>query len=233
MRKKRQPVGQSKQQIGYWLGTERKMDGKKVWISIEGTIGAGKSTVMEKLKGEDFFIAEEPVSKVGPLLELYYTNPKTFAFIIQCRFFAERIKTIRQSLSQSDFIVSERSPITDYLFWNVQLKQNHIDSIVHSVYHDMWTEWQNLLDNRSPTMFIYLKCSLDTSMTRIHTRNRAGEDQIKEEYQKTIIDEHDSMFSGSSVAMPNGTQVPCFTIDAEQSTDEIVEQIKKLINVYV
>ena len=63
-----------------------------VLISVEGNIGAGKSTLIEFLKKRGFIVKPEPVidwtiaSTNGTtinVLEEYYKNPKKYCFCLQ------------------------------------------------------------------------------------------------------------------------------------------------------
>jgi deoxyadenosine/deoxycytidine kinase len=83
---------------------------------------------------------------------------------------------------------------------------------------DMWQEWQQLLPMRRPTLFIYLKTSVDTCMKRMAERNRDAESGVPREYQAKLIAEHERVFcNGNTVLLPDGSRVPCIVVDGEQN----------------
>jgi deoxyadenosine/deoxycytidine kinase len=190
-----------------------------MWCSIEGGIGAGKTTFIEKvvpkLLNDPIVIIPEPVEEweKSGILAKSYTDP-TYTFPAQCTFFTSRIKAFRQRYNVNALNVSERSPFSDKLFWNIQ----NNEPLLHTAYMDMWAEWQNLMPVRRPDIFIYLKSSTKTAMDRISERNRSAEDGIEESYLSRLNKEHDLfLLDPLGVLMPNGARVPCMVIDSEEN----------------
>lgn len=186
---------------------------------MEGGVAGGKTTFLEKVlphMTHKCAIVPEPVEEweqSGVLKRSYEDN--NFKFAAQCVFFSSRIRKFR-SVYRRDrkLYISERSPFSDKLFWNVNCDN---DEDLHTAYMDMWKEWQRLLPISKPKLFIYLKTSVDTCMARMHERNRDAESTVSREYQAKIIAEHDRVFAGDLVSLPDGTVVPCIIIDGEQN----------------
>jgi len=184
-----------------------------MWVSLEGLISSGKSTLVEKVISqiENVQIIPEPVEEweTSGLLKKSYTDPM-YTFPAQCEFFCSRIRTFRRLYDPNKINVSERSPFSDTFFWNIQ----SVDPLLHATYHGMWKEWQNLLPKRNPDLFIYLVTSTDNCMGRIKERGRSSEQGISRAYMEKLRDQHDMHLSGSVVKMPDGTLVPSITIDS-------------------
>ena len=90
------------------------MDKIKI-ISIEGNIGAGKSTILNYLKEhyanhELITFVEEPVDMWGDIkgddnediLTKFYKNPKEYAFSFQVMAFATRVHKFRTALKNNN-----------------------------------------------------------------------------------------------------------------------------------
>lgn len=184
------------------------------WISVEGIIGAGKSTLINKYRGKDdnIIIVDEPVQEWidSGILDQMYKNPQIYNFPAQCHFFHTRIKAFRQSYQPNKTILSDRSVYTDAIFWNTQIALGRVDPNLHAIYMDMWKEWQNLLPI-VPTQFVYLRPSLEICMQQVKQRNREEENNVVDEaYQKELLKQHDAVFLDPlGVLMPDGkTRIP-------------------------
>ncbi len=202
------------------------------WVSLEGGVAGGKTTFLEKVlphMTRKCIIVPEPVEEweqSGVLKRSYEDN--NFKFAAQCVFFTSRIRKFRDLYHRDGKLyISERSPFSDKLFWNVNC---HDDPDLHEAYMDMWKEWQRLLPIARPKLFIYLQTSVDTCMERMAERNRDAESGVSREYQAKIIGEHELVFSGNIVLLPDGTTVPCIVIDGEQNyrdNEDIAKEIAK------
>lgn len=206
------------------------------WVSLEGLIGAGKSTLIDKIisKIPNCQIIPEPVAEweTCGILKKSYSDP-LYTFPAQCHFFTSRIRTFRTLYDPTKINISERSPFSDIFFWNVQ----SIDPLLHSVYMDMWKEWQNLLPVRNPNLFIYLVTSTDNCLNRIKERGRESESGITREYLEQLADQHDMHLAGGNVKMPDGAIVPSITIDSslnyrddESVAQEISDTIREILS---
>lgn len=198
------------------------------WISVEGIVGAGKTTLLKRFESIKATVIPEPVEKFqeNGLLAKSYENPKEYAFPAQCHFFTSRINEFERRFNNEKgaINVSERSPYSDKLFADI----NMTDPDIKSCYLGMWKRWQDFMPKnmRNPTLFIYLRPSLETCMKRAKERGRPEDKDIDIEYQKRLMEEHDKAFGTGLALMPDGTYVPCITI----ATDEDVEKMLQLIH---
>src|SRR5437762_8909248 len=84
------------------------------FISIEGNIGAGKTTLAHMLAKHynARLILEEFAD--NPFLSKFYENPQQYAFPLELFFMAERYKQLKELIYTNDLFQSVT--ITDYLF---------------------------------------------------------------------------------------------------------------------
>jgi len=216
---------------------------KRALVSFEGPIGVGKSTLwtllqshLEKAFGKDkFAMCQEPVEQwiENDILRLSYEEPKLYSFPAQCVFFTSRIKHLRDQMVENkdvNLFISERSPFSDKMFWELKLKLEDVTPVLHKAYMDMWNLWQDLMppDVRQPSLFIYLKASVDTCMARLKERNRDAEKTVGPDYQRALIEEHDNIFCSDYVYMPDGKTIPCITVDAEVNYKDDPKELDKI-----
>ena len=169
-------------------------------VSLEATIGAGKSTQLRLLKeafknNDGVVFLDEPDGEWeehGLINALYSGELDKCAF--QMMALISRVTDlINLVLSGARFIVSERSPLSDYLvFANANL--NGIDLCG---YEYCFRKLQALLEKHAvfKIHMIYLNVASDVAQTRIASRGRFGEskDTIPETYLRLLEDAHVDM----------------------------------------
>ena len=84
------------------------------FITIEGNIGAGKTTLAHLLS--DHFKARLILEEFAdnPFLPKFYENPQQYAFPVELFFMAERYKQLKDLIHTKDLFRSVT--ISDYLF---------------------------------------------------------------------------------------------------------------------
>ncbi len=204
-----------------------------MWASLEGLIGCGKTTFIEKVIKphiRNLCIIPEPVEawEASGVLKRSYTDP-TFAFAAQCTYLTTRIDQFEELYNPEKLNFSERSPFSDKLFWNIQ----SVDPLLHITYLNMWKHWQKLMPVKKPNLFIYLVTSVDVCMSRLHERGRDAESGVKKEYQELLKQEHDAyLLDPLGVLMPDGSRVPCIVVDTSENyrdDPKVAEKLAALI----
>ena len=149
------------------------------FITIEGNIGAGKTTLAHMLSRHynARLILEEFAD--NPFLPRFYENPKQYAFPLELFFMAERFKQQKDLLQQKDLFQSVS--ISDYLFTKCLLfaKVN--------LPEDEFRLYQRLFEivhqqMIQPDLLIYLHAPVSKLKDNIRKRNRAYEKNISDEY---------------------------------------------------
>ena len=156
---------------------------KYTFISIEGNIGAGKTTLAnllaERLNAR--LILEEFAD--NPFLAKFYDNPAQYAFSVELFFMAERYKQQKDLVSQQDMF--RTLTISDYLFTKCLLfaKVNLPD--------DEFRLYQRLFDTMhhqmiQPELLIYLHAPVSKLQENIKKRNPPYEQNIQNDYLYNI-----------------------------------------------
>ena len=156
---------------------------KYKFITIEGNIGAGKTTLANLLSNKlnARLVLEEFAD--NPFLAKFYENPIQYAFSVELFFMAERFKQLKDLLGQQDLF--QTTTVSDYLFTKCLLfaKVNLPD--------DEFRLFQRLFDLMQPQLIqpdilIYLHSPVNRLQENIKKRNRTYELNIKDDYLFTI-----------------------------------------------
>lgn len=156
---------------------------KYSFITIEGNIGAGKTTLAnllaERLNAR--LILEEFAD--NPFLAKFYDNPAQYAFSVELFFMAERYKQQKDLVGQQDLF--RTLTISDYLFTKCLLfaKVNLPD--------DEFRLYQRLFEIMhhqmiQPELLIYLHAPVSKLQENIKKRNRPYEQNIQNDYLYNI-----------------------------------------------
>ena len=149
------------------------------FITIEGNIGAGKTTLAHLLS-KHFnarLILEEFAE--NPFLPKFYESPTQYAFPLELFFMAERYKQLKDLLQTKDMF--QNVTVSDYLFTKCLLfaKVNLPD--------EEFRLYQKLFDIINPQIvqpdiLIYLHTPVNKLQENIKKRNRKDEQQIPNDY---------------------------------------------------
>jgi 2-amino-4-hydroxy-6-hydroxymethyldihydropteridine diphosphokinase len=149
------------------------------YIAIEGNIGAGKTTLTNKL-AEDFN-AKTVLERFAdnPFLPKFYQDQNRYAFPLEMSFLADRYQQITDDLAQfdlfKDFIVADYHIFKSLIFAKVTLAE------------DEYRLYRNLFDiiykeMPKPDLYIYLYQSTEKLLENIKQRGRSYEQEIPAEY---------------------------------------------------
>ena len=152
---------------------------KYSFITIEGNIGAGKTT-LANLQSKHFnarLILEEFAE--NPFLVKFYENQEQYAFPLELFFMAERYKQLKDLLQTKD--IFQQITISDYLFTKCLLfaKVN--------LANEEFRLYQKLFDIINPQILqpeilIYLHSPVHKLQGNIKNRNRHYEQNISNDY---------------------------------------------------
>ncbi len=181
------------------------MSTSTIIVSIEGNIGSGKSTVLQRLKQEysEWIFVDEPVqewlalknNQGESLLEVFYKDKQRWSYTFQNAAILYRYQKLKDALqtvkpNKTNIIVMERCLETDsQIFCRMLNKDGYIDSLEKKLYED----WFHHLHSMLPPInaYIYINTDANLSHKRLLQRARPGE-SIPLEYLQELEDYHKS-----------------------------------------
>jgi deoxyguanosine kinase len=152
---------------------------KHHFITIEGNIGAGKTTLSHLLaKHYNARLVLEEFAE-NPFLAKFYEQPQQYAFPVELFFMAERYKQLKEMVHNKDLFQSVT--VSDYLFTkcllfakvNLPEEEFRLYQKLFDIIH------QQLL---FPDIVIYLHAPVQRLQQNIRKRNRSYEQNIPDEY---------------------------------------------------
>jgi deoxyadenosine/deoxycytidine kinase len=153
------------------------------YIAIEGNIGAGKTTLTNKI-AEDFN-AKTVLERFAdnPFLPKFYEDQNRYAFPLEMSFLADRYQQISDDLAQfdlfKDFIVADYHIFKSLIFAKVTLAD------------DEYRLYRNLFDiiyreMPKPDLYVYLYQNTEKLLENIKQRGRSYEQEIPAAYLEKI-----------------------------------------------
>ena len=152
---------------------------KHHFITVEGNIGAGKTTLANLLAKQlnARIILEEFAD--NPFLPKFYKNPQQYAFPLELFFMEERYKQLKDMVHTKELF--QDITVSDYLFTkcllfakvNLPEEEFHLYQKLFDIIH------QQLV---FPDILIYLHAPVSKLQDNIKKRNREYEQQIPDNY---------------------------------------------------
>lgn len=149
------------------------------FITIEGNIGAGKTTLAHLLSRHynARLVLEEFAD--NPFLTKFYENPKQYAFPVELFFMAERYKQLKELIHTKDLF--QQFTISDYLFTkcllfakvNLPEEEFRLYQKLFDIIHQQIVQ---------PDLLIYLHAPVNKLQANIRKRQRPYEQEIPDEY---------------------------------------------------
>lgn len=162
-----------------------------MFISIEGVIGVGKTTLARMLQPafEANLLLE--VFEENPFLSNFYANRALYAFQTQMFFLLSRYR--QQNQRVPELLTTEKHLISDYtfdkdsLFARINLKGDELD--MYFKIHEALAEKIPL-----PELMVYLRADTDVLMQRIAMRDRPYERTMERDYIHELNLAYDEYF---------------------------------------
>ena len=155
------------------------------YIAIEGTIGAGKTTLATRISN-DFngkLVLEEFEGDKNPFLPKFYKEPEKYSFQLEMTFLALRYQQLKDKLGAldlfHDFIISDYYVAKSLIFSRNNLQEDE---------YQLFSRFFNIIfsDMPKPELLVYLYCDVDRLQANIHKRGRSYEQEIGDEYLADI-----------------------------------------------
>lgn len=153
------------------------------FITIEGTIGAGKTTLAKQLAGDynGKLILER--FEENPFLPKFYEDPERHAFPVELFFMAERFQHLKKLLSEADMFTG--FTVSDFLF------QKSLIFAQQNLSEDEAKLYRMLFDIINPTLpkpdiILYLYAPVEKLLANIKKRGRDYEQNITGDYLQRI-----------------------------------------------
>jgi deoxyadenosine kinase len=206
-------------------------DTENLHIGIIGLIGAGKTTLCQKLADElglpAFF---EPVAQ-NPYLEAFYEDMAKHSFAMQVYLLNERFRQHQHIIWQNKGGVQDRTIYEDSIFAGMLTASGLMDPRDYQTYLALFANMSRFM--RHPNVIVMLDVAPEVSLARIRERGRECEKGITLEYLQKLHAGYEAFVRDIS------RSIPVIRVDWNTFMDEgemarhIVEEYRTIQTVHV
>jgi len=184
---------------------------KPIIVSLEGNIGAGKSTILEQMQvrfsnHKNWVFLKEPVDlwaqikdKNGEtMLSKFYSDPSKYSFSFQIMAYTTRLHLLRELIRENPeckVIICERSLDADkHIFAKMLYDDGKMEDVMYQIYETYFSEYEGdyHLDG-----LVYINASAEICNQRIQKRSRDGESLIPLAYLEQCRNYHENWINGN------------------------------------
>lgn len=185
-------------------------------ISIDGPIGAGKSTLVAQLASQ-YSVFVEPI-QAWTLLEDFVKDLKTHAFAFQVEILISYYKMLK-NISKDRLVVVERSPwSSNRVFFDM-----YIDCpLQKKVYQDLYDKYGKLFE---PDLIIFLDVDAETSWSRVVSRGRREEHGYTREHITKVVERYKMAMLHTSIPVKTLSDCSSYHSDAVNIIENAVKNI--------
>ena len=173
------------------------------FITIEGNIGAGKTTLCHLLQqhfGAKLILEE---FEDNSFLPKFYQNKEQYAFPLELSFMASRFNQLKEIINTRNLFGDKL--ISDYLFIKSKLfAKINLQNDEYGLYEKLFEIINPNLPQ--PDLLIYLHAPLIKLKENIKNRNRSYELDISDDYLENLQDAY--------LEILNSLQIPILIVDA-------------------
>jgi len=193
------------------------------YISVEGCIGAGKTTLAEMLAKD--FNAELILERFAdnPFLAKFYKDPTHYAFPLEMTFLTDRYQQLKNLLSKRDLFTD--LVVADYFIDKCAIfAKNNLQQDEYNLFLKVYEIISDFLPK--PDLLIYLYNSPENLLKNIAKRGRDYEQEIQAKYLNDIQDNYLTFFKQRA-------QFPILIVESSAldfvNRNEDYEKIKALL----
>jgi deoxyadenosine/deoxycytidine kinase len=198
-------------------------------IIIDGVVGAGKSTLSERVsKKLNIPVFYELTNETTTnLLEEFYKNKMRWSFTLQIHFLNERFRMIKEIHKNGGGIL-DRSIFGDRIFAQMLNEDGWMTD-------DEFETYTTLLDNmlehaKKPDLLVYIDCDLETAVERIGIRGREMEQSVDEVYWKRLNQKYTNWYNSYDISNKFSIGAKSYHPDSEEDISEISNKILRYIS---
>ncbi len=172
----------------------------KAFIGIAGLIGAGKTTLATALGQHlDLEVHYEPVID-NEYLDDFYRDTARYAFPMQIYLLNRRFQQHQEIIWRGAGGVQDRTIYEDAIFAKTLRDQGFMEQRDYETYLALFRHMANFMCR--PHVIIYLDVAPQTSLERIHERDRSCESGVSLEYLQRLHGNYEAFLAEISRLIP-------------------------------
>lgn len=155
-------------------------------IAITGNIGAGKTTLAEKLAKHYGWEVYYEAVEGNPYLAPFYDDMEKWSFHLQIYFLNSRFEQVLKIINKPELtIIQDRTIYEDaYIFAQNLYESGKMNATDFETYKSLFTTIMRAIS--PPDLMIYLKADIPKLVNQINKRNRDYEKSMDPEYLRSL-----------------------------------------------
>ena len=177
--------------------SENNQSNKIKHVAIAGNIGAGKTTLSEKLSKHYGWEVHYEDTSQNPYLSDFYNDMQRWSFNLQIYFLNSRYQQIINIRNGDKTVIQDRTIYEDAYIFAPNLHEMGL--MAKRDFENYFTLFQIMSSQVSaPDLLIYLKASIPTLVDHIQSRGRDYEGSMSLDYLKKLNQRYEEWISGYS-----------------------------------
>lgn len=171
------------------------MSSKKIFISVAGNIGSGKSSLTGLLAQKFNWLPYYESVADNPYLSDFYGDMTRWSFNLQIYFLAHRFKIHKDLTEKPGSVIQDRSIYEDVEIFAKNLhKLGKMSDRDYDTYTNLFEDMTAYL--QPPDLLVYLQASIPTLVNQIKVRGRDFEKDIDINYLEELNDSYEKWIAG-------------------------------------
>ncbi len=164
-------------------------------VAIAGNIGAGKTTLAQKLSHHYQWQTEFEAVEDNPYLVDFYADMKQWSFHLQVYFLNSRLNQVRRIREHELTVVQDRSIYEDcYVFAKNLFESGNMTERDYHNYLALFNSMSPVIT--PPDLLIYLRADIPKLVDQIEKRGRNYEETMRIDYLKTLNQHYEEWIKG-------------------------------------
>ena len=160
-------------------------------VAIAGNIGAGKTTLCRQLERHMGWEGHYEAAEENPYLSDFYEDMKRWSFNLQIFFLNSRYQQILKILRGNKTVVQDRTIFEDaYIFAPNLHDMGLMSTRDFQNYFQLFKTMSSQV--QPPDLLIYLRASIPTLVSHIHSRGREYEGNMSLDYLKRLNERYET-----------------------------------------
>lgn len=170
------------------------MSSRKIFISVAGNIGSGKSSLTGLLAKKFNWLPYYESVADNPYLSDFYGDMTRWSFNLQIYFLAHRFKIHKDLTEKPGSVIQDRSIYEDVEIFAKNLhKLGKMSDRDYDTYTNLFEDMTAYL--QPPDLLVYLQASIPTLVNQIKIRGRDFEKDIDINYLEELNDSYEKWIS--------------------------------------
>lgn len=161
------------------------MSQRPKYIAVAGNIGAGKTTLSEKLSKHFNWEVHYEDTSLNPYLSDFYNDMQRWSFNLQVYFLNSRYRQIMNILKGDITIIQDRTIYEDAYIFAPNLHEMGL--MTKRDFDNYFSLFEIMSQHiKAPDLLVYIKASIPTLVDHIQTRGRDYEGNMSLDYLKRL-----------------------------------------------